>query len=96
MPNDVLQRSTLEKESEMLPQDPPPWFVRSLAWLLIGIFATALLAALVVKLPETVTAPFILVPENGADPIQAPRLSIIHQVCVRTGQTVKEGDPLYV
>jgi hypothetical protein len=44
----------------MLPQDPPPWFVRSTAWLLIAMFAVALLAAVLVKLPETVTCPFIL------------------------------------
>lgn len=96
MPNDLVQRSSLETESEMLSQDPPPWFVRSLAWLLVGLFAIALLAATFVQLPETVTAPFILVPENGADPIQAPRMSIVHQVCVRMGQSVKAGDPLYV
>ena len=67
----------------MLPQDPPPWFVRSMAWLLIAMFGVALLAAIFVKLPETVTCPFLLVPAGGADPIQSPRLAIVYRVCVR-------------
>jgi len=96
MPNQLLQRGVLDRESELLPQDPPPWFVRSIAWLLISLFGVALLAAILVKLPETVTAPFILVPAGGADPIQSPRMAVINQVCVVVGQTVKKDDPLYV
>ena len=46
MPNDSMQRGSIDQESEMLPQDPPPWFVRSMAWLLISMFARALLAAI--------------------------------------------------
>ncbi|HEY1582525.1 MAG TPA: HlyD family efflux transporter periplasmic adaptor subunit [Chthoniobacterales bacterium] len=96
MPAELMQPNAVDSESEMLPQDPPPWFVQSLAWLLISMFAVALLAALVVSLPETVSCPFVLVPAGGADPIQSPRLAVIHQVSVAIGQTVKKGDPLYV
>ncbi|HEX4667886.1 MAG TPA: HlyD family efflux transporter periplasmic adaptor subunit [Chthoniobacterales bacterium] len=96
MPAELMQHNAADAESEMLPQDPPPWFVGSLAWLLIAIFGVALLAALVVRLPETVSCPFVLVPAGGADPIQSPRLAVIHQVDVAIGQTVKKGDPLYV
>jgi multidrug efflux pump subunit AcrA (membrane-fusion protein) len=91
-----MLRGTNEAESEMLPQDPPPWFVRSIAWLLISMFGVALLAAVLIKLPETVNCPFILVPANGADPIQSPRLAVLSRVSVTVGQTVKAGDPLYV
>jgi multidrug efflux pump subunit AcrA (membrane-fusion protein) len=96
MPTDLMQRGANEAESEMLPQDPPPWFVRSTAWLLIAMFGVALLAALIIKLPESVTCPFILVPEGGADPIQSPRLAVVSRVSVTVGQTVNAGDPLYV
>jgi len=96
MPSELLQRVSGETESELLPQDPPPWFIRSLAWLLITMFGVALLAAIFVSLPETVTCPFVLVPENGADPIQSPRVAVIHRVCVRVGETVKAQDPLYI
>ena len=91
-----MQRSSIEAESEMLPQEPPPWFVRSTAWLLIAMFAVALLAAVLVRLPETVSCPFVLLPAGGADPIQSPRLAIVNRVCVSEGQTVALGDPLFV
>jgi multidrug resistance efflux pump len=90
------QRPSIETESEMLPQDPPPWFVRSTAWLLVAMFAVALLAAVVVRLPETVNCPFVLVPAGGADPIQSPRLAVVNQVCVTEGQTVTAGTQLFV
>ncbi|MBA3832172.1 MAG: HlyD family efflux transporter periplasmic adaptor subunit [Chthoniobacterales bacterium] len=96
MPNDVMQRDPMESESEMLPQDPPPWFVRSTAWLLILMFAVALLASILVKLPETVSCPFVLVSAAGADPIQSPRLAVVNKVCVTEGQTVEKGAPLFL
>jgi HlyD family secretion protein len=96
MPNELLQRGVLESESELLPSDPPPWFVRSLAWLLISLFGIGLLAVTMVRLPESVRAPFILVPAGGADPIQSPRLAVVNQVCVAVGQAVKKDDPLYI
>jgi multidrug resistance efflux pump len=96
MPTELAPRPSIETESEMLPQDPPPWFVRSTAWLLIAMFGMALLAAIIVRLPETVTCPFVLVPAQGADPIQSPRPAVVHQVCVTEGQEVKMGAPLFV
>ena len=96
MPNELMQQNSLDTESEMLPQDPPPWFIRSFTWLLISMFGIALIVAILVKLPETVTAPFVLVPENGADPIQSPRMAIVSRVCVSIGQSVKANDPLYI
>lgn len=91
-----LNREPLAGESEMLPQDPPPWIVRSTAWLLIALFLTALIVAVVVHLPETVRAPFVLVPKDGADPIQSPRLAVVHKVCVSEGQSVAAKDELFV
>jgi HlyD family secretion protein len=96
MPNELAQRGSIETESEMLPQDPPPWFVRSLAWLLISMFSVALLASIFVHLPETVTCPFVLVAAGGADPIQSPRLAVIEQVAVAEGETIKRGAPLFI
>ncbi|MDQ3545304.1 MAG: HlyD family efflux transporter periplasmic adaptor subunit [Verrucomicrobiota bacterium] len=96
MPTELMQRGKADGESEMLPQDPPPWFIRTTAWLLIAIFAAALLAAIMIKLPETVTSPFILVPAGGADPIQSPRLAVLSQVSVSVGQSVEAGETLYV
>ena len=80
----------------MLPQDPPPWIIRWTAWLLLVFVGFALILAIVMRLPETVRCPFVLVPATGADSIQSPRQAVITSVSVTEGQTVKAGDGLFV
>lgn len=92
----MAQRGSLDVESEMLPQDPPPWIIRWTAWLLIGFLLAAFIVACIVKLPETVHCSFVLVPATGADPIQAPHQAIIDRVSVGEGQSVKKGTELFV
>ncbi|PYL14183.1 MAG: hypothetical protein DMF43_02410, partial [Verrucomicrobia bacterium] len=96
MGSQLTQRGSLDAESEMSPQEPPPWIVRSTAWLLIAAFLFALLIAVVMRLPESVRCPFVLIPATGADPIQAPRQAMINRVAVSEGQTVKSGEELFV
>ena len=91
-----MPQQKAESESEMLPQDPPPQIIRGIAWLLIAIFFTGMIAAITVHLPETVSAPFILIPQNGADPIQSSRLAVVSSVKVAEGETVKSGQELFV
>ncbi len=86
----------LEAGSPMLPQDPPSWLIRGTAWLIVGLFAVAILASVLIRLPETIRCPCLLVPEGGADPIQSPRLAIIRQVRVAEGRVVAAGDELFV
>ncbi len=90
-----LSRASIDTESEMLPQEPPAWIIRSAGWCLLGAFLLALVMAIVMRLPETVRCPFILVPATGADPIQSPHQGIITRVSVREGQTVKKGAELF-
>ncbi len=92
----ATQRGAKAVESEMLPQDPPPRIMRLIAWLLIAMFFAGLFAAITIHLPETVNAPFILIPKEGADPIQSPRLAVVTQIGVAEGQQVKKGDQLFV
>jgi multidrug resistance efflux pump len=96
MPSQLTQRASLDAESEMSPQEPPPWIVRTAAWILVGAFLFALLIAVVMRLPETVHCPFILIPATGADPIQSPRQAIISRVAVEEGQPVKAGEDLFI
>ncbi len=96
MNHPTIQRGSIELESEMLPQDPPPWIIRRVAWVLLGAFLTALFIAIVMKLPETVRCPFILVPESGADPVQAAHQGVITRVSVNEGEAVKKDDELFV
>ena len=92
----LTRRDSLDKESELLPQEPPSWIIRWSAWLLISAFVFAFLIAIVMRLPETVDCRFVLIPATGADPIQAPRQAVISRVVVEEGQVVKGGDELFV
>ena len=94
----LLKRAntTWDEGDPLFPSEPPPFIARAVAWLLIAIALTALAAAIFVRVPETVESRFVLIPEGGADPIQAPRAAVIEQVLVREGQTVRKGEPLFV
>src|SRR5213594_3400357 len=96
MSSQLTERGSLDVESEMLPQEPPPWIIRSTAWLLLAAFLFALLVAIVMRLPESVHCQFVLIPATGADPIQSPRQAIISHVAVEEGQPVKAGEELFV
>lgn len=80
----------------MMPQDPPPRVIRFIAQWLIALFVVGLLFAIFVRLPETVHAPFLLVPAQGMDPIQSPRGATVSRVSVTQGQTVMAGAELFV
>jgi hypothetical protein len=95
MSNTPGQRGSLDTESDMLPQDPPPFIVRWTAWLLLGFIVCALILSIVLKLPETVRCPFVLVPATGADSIQSPRQGVITKA-VTEGQKISKGDELFV
>ena len=96
MSSQLTQRDSFDTESELSPQEPPPWVIRWTAGLLIAAFLVALLIAIVMRLPETVDCRFVLIPATGADPIQAARQAIISRVAVEEGQPVKAGDELFV
>lgn len=78
-----------------MPQEPPSWIMRSLAWLLLIAFLFAGVFAIIMRMPETVRCHFVLVPATGADPIQSPRQAVISRVGVTEGQTVKAGEELF-
>ena len=96
MSSQLTQRSSLDAESDMSPQEPPPWIIRTTAWILVGAFLFALLIAIVLRLPESVHCRFILIPATGADPIQSPRQATISRVANEEGQSVKAGEELFV
>ena len=95
MNSQLTQGDSFDTESELLPQEPPPWVIRSTAWLLIAAFLFVFLIAVVLRLPETVDCRFVLIPAT-ADPIQSPRQAIISRVVVNEGQPVKAGEELFV
>lgn len=85
----------LDVPSALLPRDPPARAARWTAWLLLALGISVALFASLVPLPVTVVAPFVLVPDDGVDPLRAPvggELAVIH---VRPGQRVRAGDELF-
>ena len=94
--SDASSRASIDAESEMLPQDPPSWIIRTTAWLLLGFLFLVFVASIVMKLPETVHCSFVLVPETGADPVQSPHAGTISRISVSEGATVKKGAELFV
>ena len=89
MSSETYSPSSFETESEMLPQDPPPKIIRFMGWWLIWLFIIALLAGIFVHLPETEHAAFVLVPRDGADPIQSPRLATVNRVSLPKGKRLQ-------
>jgi membrane fusion protein len=87
---------SFDVDAPFMDPEPPHWAARGLSTVLIGLFVTALLAAIIVRVPETVSGPFVLVPERGADPLRVPREGTVAEVRVVDGQSVARGSTLFV
>jgi membrane fusion protein len=74
---------------------PPPWAARALAWVLLALFAAAVTALVVVQVPETVAAPFVLVPERGADPVRTLHDGVVTSVRATDAEAVERGTVLF-
>ena len=83
-------------DEPFLPTEPPHWAARGLVWIVLVVFAAALLASVAITLPERVSSPFVLVPARGTDPIRAARSGVVAAVRVAEGQTVTRGAPAFV
>lgn len=64
-------------QEAFLETDPPHWVARALTSILISLFAGLLLISVAVKIPETVSAPFVLVPARGTGPVDAGRGEVV-------------------
>lgn len=75
--------------------DPPRLATRLIGWLIVSIFAVFVCVAIFVPIPETIRCRFVLVSEDGTDPIQARLLSVVQKVSVEEGQHVAAGEELF-
>jgi len=82
-------------DAPFLEKDPPPAVARGLSSILIALFAVAAVVSVTVRVPETVSAPFSLVPVRGMDPIRAPRKGSVTQALAVVGQEVSRGALLF-
>jgi membrane fusion protein len=79
-----------------LDADPPPWAVRAFATILLLLFVIGIVALFVVRVPETVSATFVLRPVRGTDPVRTLHDGIVAKVNVEDAQTVAAGAVLFV
>ena len=84
-----------DSDAPFLDTTPPFWAARALSWVLLALFAVAAAALVVVQVPETVAAPFVLVPERGADPVRTLHDGVVTDVQVIDAQVVEEGAVLF-
>jgi membrane fusion protein len=82
--------------SLFLDDRPAPWAASGLAWVLLALLATLAVALVVVHVPETVDAPFVVVARRGADPIRVLHDGVISAVRVVESQAVAARAPLFV
>jgi hemolysin D len=74
---------------------PPSWAARSLAWVLLAIFVVAAVALVLVQVPESVSARFVLVPVRGTDPVRSLHNGVVVAVRVNDADTVEAGAVLF-
>ncbi len=91
-----LQIPKSGRVTELFPYEMPFRAARLIGGLLIIFCAVVAVAAVLIDYPETVTAPFILLPESGADPIQSPFDGVVEEVHAAVGGNVTRGQMLYV
>ena len=84
--------SNMELDKTFLDVSPPHWVARGLSYAIIAVVVIAVIASVLIKLPETVTANFVLTPSRGTDPVKAVRQGVVNRVFVSEGVSVKEGD----
>lgn len=90
--NAVVEKKSTEPTKSFLDLTPPHWASRALSYVIISTVVVAGIASIVIKLPETVTASFVLAPTRGSDPIRTPRQGVADRVFVSEGQSVNQGD----
>jgi multidrug efflux pump subunit AcrA (membrane-fusion protein) len=73
-----------------------PWAIRGLAVILIALFAAGVLGAVAIRVPETVSSRFVLVPLQGVDQIRAARDGTVTEVRADEAQPVAKGDRMFV
>jgi membrane fusion protein len=85
-----------DSETAYLDTTPPHLAARGLAYVTITLFLVAIVVALLVQVPETVSGRFMLVPRDGADPVRALKEGVVSEVRVHEGDVVARNTVLMV
>lgn len=84
------------RPNPFLDTTPPHWAGRGLANLLIILFVIGVVATVTIRVPETVSGPFTLVPVHGTDPVRASHKGRVLHVRVAEGTAVGDSAPMFV
>ena len=79
-----------------LDDTPPPWLARALATIALVVAVVLVIAGVVIRVPETVSGRFMLVPARGTDPVRAPHEGVVTRVAANPATAVHPGDTLFV
>jgi len=79
-----------------LDSSPPHWAANGLAYVIGLMFLFAVVALVVVHVPETVSSPFVLVATRGTDAVRASRSGSVVTVTASEGAVVAQGQTMYV
>ncbi len=93
---DALTEMAAPGAAPYLDPEPPPWAARGLAWVLLLLFAAAALTSVLLRVPETVSASFVLAPVHGTDPVRAFKDGIVTEVRAVDAQAVAAGETMFV
>jgi membrane fusion protein len=85
-----------QSSAPFLDVEPPPWAARGLSHVVIAMAVLGLIATAVVRVPETVSGAFTLVPTDGADPVRARRAGVVAEVRIHEGDTIGLGAPIMI
>ncbi len=84
-----------EEGPPYLESEPPPWAARGLASILLALFLCLAAASVLIHVPETVSAAFVLVPTKPMDPVRAFAAGILTEVRAADGQKFRAGEPMF-
>jgi multidrug efflux pump subunit AcrA (membrane-fusion protein) len=85
-----------QDETAFLESEPPHWVARGLAWAILTLFVVSIAGSILISVPETVSGRFMLVPQQGADPVRALKEGVVSEVRVQEGEQVRRGAVLLV
>lgn len=95
MTDSAVQTLPGEDGPPYLGSEPPPWAARGLASILLALFVSLAVAAVVIHVPETVAAAFVLVPTKPTDPVRAFRDGILTEVRTSDGEKIRAGEVMF-
>jgi membrane fusion protein len=86
---------TGEEGPPYLGSEPPPWAARGLASILLALFFCVAVASILIHVPETVSAAFVLVPTRPTDPVRAFRDGILTEVLTGDARKLRTGEAMF-